>query len=204
MKHAIGAATGIVTVLMTCIAMGEPSEAPKIGVVRLQAVLDQLKEKLDIDVRLEARAQKAGEEIETLKAQLQELENQLAYLTAGSEQRAHKEQELKDKQRDFQAHYKVQVKALQTEKLRATQTLYEKILGEVERYGKDNGYDLILRGSESTTREIDDPMELNLRIVERMVLYAPAEQDISAEIAARLNARYEQEKTSAAAEPHQP
>jgi len=179
--------------LLAAAVAAEPASRPmKIGVVRLQTVLDKLKEKTAIDTRLEAKAQQVTEELAALKEEVDKLEKDLGYsnLAPDSPERAKKQEELKNKQRELQAHYKVQTGAFRTERLRAVQKLYDKIIQQVEQYGKEHQYDLILRGSEQDNKEADDSLEMNLRIVERVVLYAPDADDVSDKVADLMNAQY--------------
>jgi len=179
---------------------GEPApvaDAPrpmKIGIVNLQVVLQQLDERLHIDAKLEARRQRAVDDLNALREEVKALEQAVAYATLDDAELEKKKSDLKEKTQTLKAQYKVLGDALKEQKLRDTQMIYEKILGEVAKYAEAHGYDLILRGSNADLNKAEGPLELNYRIFERNVLYARKDADISDQIAALLNKQYADQK----------
>ena len=174
-----------------------PGAAPrpiKFGVVNLQALLDSLDEKKDIDVELRVDAEKANDTRKSLKTEIDDLESKLSYFPLGTPDRKKKEDELAAKKREANEQVKILVEDIDKKRFKYTKSMYSKITRQVQEYAAAESYDLVLRANDEPLDEVTAGAELNYRIFERVVLYTPKSNDLTKTISELLNKKYQEEK----------
>jgi len=173
------------------------SEALKIAVVNPETILNQLKEKEDLDAKLLVERQDAEEDLKSLKEEIEKLQYDVALLASGSEDQKNKEEELAKKKKEFVAIGKVRQKSLGESNFKYTLMMYKRIMDKVSEYAKKNDYNFVFRSSKDDFASISGPTELSYRVFERTVIYADKSTDISQTIADLLNEDYINKKKAA-------
>jgi Skp family chaperone for outer membrane proteins len=79
----------------------------------------------------------------------------------------------------------------------AFEKIYEEIIKEVDSFGKDRNYSVIIK-KEKPNLKSNQLSDLQFKIGIRTVLYNSSAIDVTANITERINARYQQEKAKEA------
>ena len=183
---------------------GELAARPlKIGYVDLARVMKGYERAREIEKGLSEFQSALREQQRALVSKIERYRGELDQLAMGTPeyQKTAKEHAAASKELDqFRATVLDQ---MNRKLLSSTESLYNEILREIERLGKERSFDFILK---EQTPEIPatNYNQALFQISQRIVLYSRPEYDLTATVTQRLNAQYAlQEKTEAAADTEQ-
>jgi Skp family chaperone for outer membrane proteins len=165
----------------------------KIGVVDINKIFDKFEKRKDLDQQLKDMEVEYKDEIESKKKAMIDLSEETQLLDLGSEKRNKNMETLERKNVELEGYAKLAEKQLTKRYKDAFEKIYEEITKEVDAFGKENNYSLIIKKEDSDlqTNQISD---LQFKIGIRTVLYNSNRVDVTANITDRLNARYKKGK----------
>jgi len=165
---------------------------PKIGVVNITKVFDSYKKKRVLEEDLRMTREQKTRVIRERDKEIKRLADEVRMLELGSEERKKREAELEKKQVELQSFTQVTTANLATQKREITEKLYTEIADAVTDYGRQNGFDLIIKWEnvEIKSASLD---ELLYKINQRTVLFAAGSVDITDAIVKTVNSRYSKE-----------
>ena len=168
--------TILLAVWMICPWAARGQTAVKIGFVSVQNVMVSTKEGQKASQDLTAKFEPKQKEFDTRQKEITQLEDQLQKggNVLSEDQRNKTTREIDDKKRRLQRDTQDTQDDLERERQRIIQTIGQRVVGLIDKYGKDNGYTLILDVSNPNTP----------------VMYALSTFDITKEIVALYDKTY--------------
>ncbi len=169
------------------------SRPTAVAVVDIAAVLDSMKEKMQIEADLRTQQEEDRSKAEAMASDLKALESDLDILARGTPAYDEKLQELDRKIIEVQSWQQYQQQKYQRESARQMIRLYQKISAKAGEVAKENGYDIVLYK--------DQPIDVDFRKVEpkmissviktlvsqRKMLWSSDEIDITEQLIQRMN-----------------
>jgi len=165
----------------------------KIGVVDINEVFDKYDKRVDLDQQLKDTEAEFKNEIESKKKEMIDLNEETQLLDLGSESRSKNMEILEKKNVELEGFAKFAEKQLMKKYKDAFEKIYEEIINEVDSFGKDRNYSVIIK-KEKPNLQSNQLSDLQFKIGIRTVLYNSSAIDVTANITERINARYQQEK----------
>jgi len=165
----------------------------KIGVVDINEVFDKYDKRVDLDQQLKDTEAEFKNEIESKKKEMIDLNEETQLLDLGSESRSTNMEILEKKNVELEGFAKFAEKQLMKKYKDAFEKIYEEIIKEVDSFGKDRNYSVIIK-KEKPNLKSNQLSDLQFKIGIRTVLYNSSAIDVTANITERINARYQQEK----------
>ena len=165
----------------------------KIGVVDINEVFDKYDKRVDLDQQLKDTEAEFKNEIESKKKAMIELNEETQLLDLGSESRSKNMEILEKKNVELEGFAKFAEKQLMKKYKDAFEKIYEEIIKEVDSFGKDRNYSVIIK-KEKPNLKSNQLSDLQFKIGIRTVLYNSSAIDVTPNITERINARYQQEK----------
>ncbi|MBI2901150.1 MAG: OmpH family outer membrane protein [Planctomycetes bacterium] len=171
----------------------------KLGVVNLKHCFekDRYERIKEVDTELQkvyadysASVMETQKKIEGLKLQLEGLKPEMSIYWDKLGQLKLAETELDFKKKFGRQQYLNKYNDLQIQ-------IYNEIRRVVSIYGKEHGFDLILRVEEPQLEEDDNPQGVSARIQSRVVFYYADGVDITADVIKLLNLEYQKQKAAA-------
>ena len=169
----------------------------KIGVVDINEVFDKYDKRVDLDQQLKDSEAEFKNEIESKKKAMIDLNEETQLLDLGSESRNKNMEILEKKNVELEGFAKFAEKQLMKKYKDAFEKIYEEIIKEVDSFGKDRNYSVIIK-KEKPNLESNQLSDLQFKIGIRTVLYNSSAIDVTPNITERINARYQQEKAKQA------
>jgi Skp family chaperone for outer membrane proteins len=169
----------------------------KIGVVDINEVFDKYDKRVDLDQQLKDTEAEFKKEIESKKKVMIDLNEETQLLDLGSESRDKNIVILEKKNVELEGYAKFAEKQLMKKYKDAFEKIYEEIIKEVDSFGKDRNYSVIIK-KEKPNLKSNQLSDLQFKIGIRTVLYNSSAIDVTANITERINARYQQEKAKEA------
>lgn len=170
-----------------------PMAAPaSIGVVRLGALMDGLKEAQDKGAMLEARRLSVVADLKALEQQIQTLQETISAGTLQGEQLFNTAQEISEKQAFGQARASAAETRLDIARGDMMRELYTKVTVAVAQFAQNNGYDLILVDDRSfpLARPQSNTAAQQEAIRGKRVLYARESLDVTDQLLTLMNNEY--------------
>jgi len=180
------------TLAVTPVAAPEPQ--PKIAVVDLQELFENLEEKVDMNVDLNVLSEKAKQALEALKADHDKLKEQLRFLDEASDKYKATKKQLDDLETLSRARLEEEDKKIRGKTAEFTKRIYEKMVQEIAAYAKVEGFALVLKSQKPDLADTNDLLEINRRIGQRIVLYSGGVVDVTSQIIRIMNDKYAQSK----------
>jgi Skp family chaperone for outer membrane proteins len=181
----------------------EERKAPKIGVVDIVRVFDELDEKIDMNAEITQIEEKRRSTLRDLIDKAKDLEGKLKVLNPESDEAQETSRQLEDAKSELRAKGRALDEHIYKKLYQFTHSAYEKINREIANYAGEAGYDLVLRLRDPNIEPADAKapaqsryVELNRRIEYRSVLFARPALDFTHVIIKRLNERYAREKAA--------
>ncbi len=171
----------------------------KIGIVDINEIFDKYDKRTDLDQQLKDAEAEFKKEIESKKKVMIDLNEETQLLDLGSESRNQNMEILERKNVELEGYAKFAESQLTKKYKDAFGTVYEEIINEVNSFGKEMNYSVIIK-KEKPNLQSGELADLQFKIGIRTVLYNSSKMDVTANITERLNARYQQEKAKASAE----
>jgi Skp family chaperone for outer membrane proteins len=169
----------------------------KIGVVDINEVFDKYDKRVDLDQQLKDSEAEFKNEIESKKKAMIDLNEETQLLDLGSESRDKNITILEKKNVELEGFAKFAEKQLMKKYKDAFEKIYEEIINEVDSFGKDRNYSVIIK-KEKPNLQSNQLSDLQFKIGIRTVLYNSSAIDITPNITERINTRYQKEKNASA------
>ncbi|MCP4269054.1 MAG: OmpH family outer membrane protein [Candidatus Brocadiaceae bacterium] len=169
------------------------AEELKIGIVDINEIFDNYYKRKDLDQQLKDMETEFKEELESKKKIMIDLNEETQLLDLGSEQRTKNMEILERKNVELEGYAKLAERQLTKRYKNAFEKIYEEITKEVDAFGKENNYSLIIK-KEKTDLQSNQISDLQFKIGIRTVLYNSNRVEVTAKITDRLNTRYKSEK----------
>ncbi len=171
----------------------------RIGIVDINEIFDKYDKRTDLDQQLKDAEAEFKKEIESKRKVMIDLNEETQLLDLGSESRNQNMEILERKNVELEGYAKFAESQLTKKYKDAFGTVYEEIINEVNSFGKEMNYSVIIK-KEKPNLQSGELADLQFKIGIRTVLYNSSKMDVTANITERLNARYQQEKAKASAE----
>ncbi|HUW55642.1 MAG TPA: OmpH family outer membrane protein [Planctomycetota bacterium] len=167
----------------------------RIGVVDFRQLLDGYQKMTDLEKDIITTQQKLREEADKRREEIQQLGARLAMHTPGSKAYADTESAITTKKAELDTWGKVKTSELLNRERDIIREVYRDLEDAAAAYAKVHGLGLILK---SDRLELTAPSvrELDLRVTLKKLLYVGKEMDITDDLVALLNARYQKERTA--------
>ncbi len=165
----------------------------KIGIVDINEIFDKYEKRKDLDQQLKEMEVSYKKEIEDKKKAMIDLSEETQLLDLGSETRNKNMEVLERKNIELEGYAKLAEKQLTKRYKDAFEKIYEEISIEVEAFGKENNYSLIIK-KENADLQSNQISDLQFKIGIRTVLYNSDRVDVTTKVTDRLNARFKKEK----------
>ena len=183
-------------------ADAEPARrAPRIGVVNIDQVVEELTENIEMNAQLEVLKEKRNTALKDLSDRILTLEKRAKVLNPDSGQGKKTLQELHEAKAQLRARRRVLDTQFLTKTVAFRQAIYRRIVAEVRAYATEGAYDIVLRVRDPEVGAIDPKLPPGERLYEflrrvelRNVLYARASHNFTGPIIKRMNAKYERTK----------
>ena len=172
------------------------AEGLKIGVIDINEVFDKYAKRVDLDQQLKDTEAEFKKEIESKKKIMIDLNEETQLLDLGSESRNTNIEILEKKNVELEGYAKFAESQLTKKYKNAFEVIYEEIIKEVDSFGKDGNYSVIIK-KEKPNLQSNQLSDLQFKIGIRTVLYNSSAIDITQAVTERMNARYQREKASA-------
>ncbi len=169
------------------------AEELKIGIVDINEIFDNYDKRKDLDQQLKEMETEFKEELESKKKIMIDLNEETQLLDLGSEQRTKNMEILERKNVELEGYAKLAERQLTKRYKNAFEKIYEEITKEVDTFGKENNYSLIIK-KEKPDLQSNQISDLQFKIGIRTVLYNSNRVEVTAKITDRLNTRYKSEK----------
>ncbi len=180
----------LVVFALAAFALASPAAAAggKLGTIDLNKVLDQLEEKTFRERQLETFLKNLEDGVNETGKQLKQARDELNILPKNTPSYFAKREEVLRMSARLQADAQA-AKLLAEEKKKSLQVdLYEKIGAATAEFSKKNGYDLVVvDDSMEKIPEDASPQQAQAAMVNRRVMFASPDIDISDAVAAQMN-----------------
>ncbi len=161
----------------------------KIGVVGLNRVFDQYGKRKFLDKQLKELENSYEKMITKKRDNIKNLLIEIEMLNMGSESRIKKEDELNKSRIETEVFTKFAEQNLLKKYKDFFESIYKDVSKATERFGKKNGYDLILKNEEPEFKS-NDMSDLQFKIGIKSVLYFSDAVDITQLIIDNINSNY--------------
>jgi Skp family chaperone for outer membrane proteins len=190
MKQPVLMWISVVVVALASLALAPSARAAggKVGSIDLNKILDQLDEKVFREQQLEKFLKGLEDNVNDKAKALKQGRTELDILVKGSPSYVSKREEVLRMTAQVQAEAQA-AKVLAEEKKKSLQVdLYEKIGDATREFAKKNGYDLIVvDDSKEKIPEDANPQQAQAAMVNKRVMFAAADIDVSDQIASQMN-----------------
>lgn len=161
----------------------------KIGVVDLSSIFEQYTKRKTFDKDLKEIEKRHENAINEKRQTITLLKEEAELLDLGSESRRKKEDAIQEKSIELEVYAKFAEQNLLKKYRDYFETIYKDVSNEVQRYGKENGFDLIFKNEEPELKsgEITD---LQFKIGIKSVLYYSDAVNITPQIIKKINETY--------------
>ncbi len=159
----------------------------KVGVVDVLSLLENYEKSKALEKKLEERYGHEEVDLKKLQEEIGDLEGQ--FKIAGEAAKGEIRLKIREKEGTFKVRRDNLQETLANQHRLYTEEVYNDIKEAVAFYGKDHGYDIVLKKS-----AFDDPdhRQLQMEMVSNVVLFNRPDMDITTEVLNLLNARYRQ------------
>lgn len=182
---------GITTVLFLVGATARAAQ-PAVAVVNIPAVSEQYRKTADLEAHFDGVRQKLNEEREALRAKIDRTARSLQEeFKPGTDDYRQRRKQLAMLEAELQYFVESEGQRIEAGLARSLRMIFDdihKVVGEVAR---DEGIDIVLAADQMPTEAADSPTPVRQQILLQKVLYWSPEVDLTDEVVARLNARYE-------------
>ena len=165
----------------------------KIGYVDLTRTLKGYERRKDLEADIKASERRIGARERLLLGEIERYKAEIEQLAMGTPEREELEKKRAAADREVEEHRRKNYELLNSRLVETISQLYADILREVERLGREESFDLILK-DQSSKAKAGSYNDVVLQISQRVVLYSKPECDLTAEVIRRLNDAYAAEK----------
>ena len=164
-----------------------------VAVVDVATVLDEMKEKTQIEADLKTQQEQVQREAERMTNDLKDLKSDLDILARGTPAYSEKLAELDQQVIQMKSWEQYQTLKIQRENARQMLHLYNKISAKAGEVAKENGFDIVLykdRPIDVEFRDVEPKLLSGLissRVSQRKILWSSDEIDITDQVVQRMN-----------------
>lgn len=187
MAAAVVAGLGFATVQANRLLKGTPTAA---AVVEVQRVIDNLKEKTDIEAQMQTHNDAVQREKQQREQAIKQMQDELNLLTPGTENHRKKLESAEQAVINLNAWLQFENQKLVRERGNQIEALYKKMLKAVGDVSKTNGYQLVLFSEGPAEFRAENPQQLSTLIQIRKVLYFDESLDITDSVIQKMNNDY--------------
>ena len=168
---------------LTSQAYAQSGQGLKIGICDFKKVVENYPDKAKLEKQMQDLAQKKNDELNAMREQLKTLQSSIELFEVGSMERSKAEENLKRKSIELQAALQQAREDIGRERRKLMIEMYKDIATVVTQFGKDNGYDLILKADEPDFN-VRAMIDLQLQMLNHKLLYANPALDVTDAIVA--------------------
>lgn len=178
-------------VVTSLLAWAAPAEAAsKVAVVDLVTCMESHPATKKIEERLREAQRKAKDALALQDQRLKDLKRKLDELTELDPDRPMKERQYELQMNSAKFNYEWDLKIAYAEYVRGLEGLYNAVRGEIARYARDNGIEIVLlRTDPKQPLNASDPKDFALKTRLRVVVHAEPTADITDAIVAILKTK---------------
>lgn len=178
-----------VTTLTAALAASPAAQAQelKVGYVNVKAVLRDYDKTLAINETLRADQDKAEKDMQALRSELRDIDDELQIMVPGTARYREKKRERVFKAKEIETHREWTQYELGQQMAKSTIEVYKDLLDAVRNIGEAGGYQLVMKIEEGEIKGADTGLEVNLRINTRTVLYYDDSHDLTDQVLKALN-----------------
>jgi len=163
-------------------------KATGVGVVDVQKAFDALKEKTQVEAELQSAADLVKTEDQRRTTKLNDLQNDLKVLAAGTPPYEKKQEELERAALDRQVWLQFQQAKLNRERALRIEAIYKRMIDAVGRVATANGFKVVLfKEPDVNLSQITKPEQISAVIGARKVLWSSDELDLTEQVTTKLN-----------------
>lgn len=159
----------LLTAVMICILapVAFAGDMTTVAVVDVPKIIRECEAGKAAREKLKSNFQGVKEDLERQKAEINKLREELQKqsLVLSQEAKLDKEVEFKRKVRDYQDSMQSFRRKFKTEEKRASQPVVKLIVAEIQKYGKDKGYAMIIDGKAGGIMYADDKVNITNEII---------------------------------------
>lgn len=177
--------------LTAAIAQSAGAARPSaVAVVDIRSLLQNLREREDLDAQLQAQVEQIQNTIEQRRKELATLKAEVDMLAPGEVEHSQGTDELQLKNMELQAWQQYQQQKIQREQVRLQEELYNKSIDGIAAVASDMGYDIVFYKDPDPQFEQQNPQAVGAQIQLRKVLWSHDSIDITQAVVRHLNAQY--------------
>lgn len=165
------------------------SKELKIGLVDLSKAFESYNKRKHFDKQLKELERHYEKSLHEKKSALEELGEEIEFLDMGTESRLKKEETFHEKKIDLEVFAKFAEQNLLNKYKVYFEDIYLDVTKETAKFGKKNGYDLIIKNEEPELRS-HDISDLQFKIGIKAVLYYSDAVDITPSIIKNINEQF--------------
>jgi Skp family chaperone for outer membrane proteins len=159
---------------------GTAEAAPKVAVIDIVACMQAHPETKKVEEERESAVKQADKNFEANRQRIDVLERELQQMNAENPARARKERQLALQVATTDFNRKWDYREAETAYIRALESIYKAVCGQVQRYARENAIDLVLiRTDMDQPLNAVDGRDFGLKTRMRMVIHADAKADIT-------------------------
>ncbi len=185
---AVMAATTLAAGLLA--APAAEAQQLKVGYVNVKAVLRDYDKTLAINEQLRGDQDKAEKDMQALRSELRDIDDELQIMVPGTARYREKKRERVFKAKEMETHREWTQYELGQQMAKSTIEVYKDLIDTVKQVGAAGGYQLVLKIEEGEIKGADTGLEVNLRINTRTVLYYDDTHDLTEQVLKALNAAF--------------
>jgi len=178
---------------LTGIVMGQqPGAAPKVAVVNLPVASERYQKTADLEAHFESVRTKLNEQRANMKEQLDKMTRSLQEeLKPGTEAYAKRQKEVAMADAELQYFVDSQSKAVEQGLSDSLRQIFDDIRQVVGEVAQERGIEVVLAADQLPPQGPAAPNQVRQQILLQKVVYWNPRVDITDEVVARLNARYQ-------------
>ena len=174
--------------VMSMTVAAQAQKATGVAVVDVQKAFDALREKVQVEAELQSAADVVKQEDTRRQQKLQELQQDLKILAAGTAPYDRKQEELERAALDRQVWLQFQQAKLNRERAVRIEGIYKKMVDAIGRVATAGGFKIVLfKEPEMTLGQITKPEQISAVIGARKVLWSADELDLTDQVIQKLN-----------------
>ena len=166
-------------------------QPPRTAVVDVQEVFNNLDEKAAVEADIARQAESLNREDQERQSEIKALRSDLSVLSPESDAYQQTRTEVQRKLIEYQSWKEFSRQQLEREKTIRMEALFREIVAAVEQVAQSNGYDLVIQKDDGRNlRSADNQQQLTALILQRKVLYAAPQLNITDQVIQVTNNAY--------------
>ena len=163
--------------------------AAKVAVVDVSKVFTEYQRSKDFNDELKKRQDEIEGELKQIRDRIEAIKGELENFDPNSKDYSQREEQMVSLTINFEATKRVRVERTGKEMLDVTEHIYSEILKAVETIAAETGYDLVIY-RDATDIKSDKLADMREKILQRKVLYAKPQIDLTDQVLQHMNQAY--------------